>query len=62
MKLKEILNLAPNQDEYIVKHKKAKIMFNNPDDVPEVFENMEVSSIYGYDAEGYDGLQINLVD
>lgn len=37
-------------------------MIKNPDDVPEVFENMEVSSIYGYDAEGYDGLQINLVD
>lgn len=37
-------------------------MFNKPEDVPEVFENMEVSYIYGYDAEGYDGLQINLVD
>lgn len=62
MILKEILNLAPNQDEYTIKHKKATIMIKNPDDVPEVFEHMEVSSIYGYDAEGYDGLQINLVD
>lgn len=62
MKLKEILNLAPNQDEYIIKYKKSQTKFNNPDDVPEVFENMEVLYIYGYDAEGYDGLQINLVD
>lgn len=62
MKLKEILNLAANQDEYIVTHKKSLIKFAEPDDAPEPYLNMEVSSIYGYDAEGYDGLQINLVD
>ena len=61
MKVKDILNLAPNQDEYlIVTNKGARITITKPNDLPEEFENIEVSSIYGYDAEGYDGLEINL--
>lgn len=62
MKLKEILNLAPNQDEYLVIHKNARIIFREPDQAPEPYLDIKVSSIHGYDAEGYDGLQINLID
>ena len=62
MKLQEVLNLASCQDEYLILHRKAKIIIKNPDDIPEFLENKEVTGIYGYDAEGYDGLQITLAD
>ena len=60
MKLKELLVLAGFQDEYeiINKNTKEKNTYNGLDKIPESYSNMNVIRIYGYDADGYDGLQI----
>ena len=41
MKLKEILNIAPDQDEYIITHKKVKLSMDIVDTEAESLEDEE---------------------
>lgn len=60
MIVKELLDLANLQDEYEIINvmTKERNTYNDVDKIPESFNDMNVVRIYGYDAEGYDGLQI----
>ena len=62
MRLKEILTLADKQDEYLITFANSKSQFTikNPDNIPAEFEEREITGIYGYNADGYDGLQITI--
>ena len=60
--LKELLDLAPNQDEYVVHYDGGHIISLSYDDFANYpyLENREVTKLYGYNAEGYDGLEVYL--
>ena len=65
IKLKELLDLAPNQDEYLIHYDNTDIVSTNSDyfakQRPDL-EEREVKRVYGYNAEGYDGLEVLLND
>ena len=60
MIVKELLDLANMQDEYEIINAMTyeKNTYHDVNEIPERFNNMNVVRLYGYDAEGYDGLQI----
>lgn len=60
MILNELLHLASIQDEYHIVNVNTNEYntYKNVDSIPKKYDDMEVVRLYGYDAEGYDGLQI----
>jgi hypothetical protein len=62
MILKELLQLASIQDEYQIVNAITKEVnvYRDGAAIPKNYDNMKVVKLYGYNAEGYDGLEIFL--
>ena len=66
MKMLELVKiLNPDQDEIYIRFPNdndVTNIFHNIEEIPINYCNYEVTEIYGFDAEGYDGIEISLVE
>ena len=66
MKLHELIKVLDyNQDEITLVFRNdnnVKSTFKRLTDIPITYSNYNVIQVYGYDAEGYDGIEISLVE
>lgn len=66
MKFYELMKvLDHNQDEITLifpNDNNVNQTFHSINDIPIIYCNYEVTEIYGYDASGYDGIMISIVE
>ena len=65
MKFYELIKvLSYGQDEItlIFPNDNVKTTYKDLGDIPITYSNYEVTEIYGYDASGYDGIIISIVE
>ena len=66
MKLHELIKILNyDQDKIYIRFPNDNDVtnhFNSVDDIPITYCNYEVTEIYGFDCEGYDGIEISLVE
>ena len=66
MKMHELVKiLNPDQDKIFIRFPNDNDVTNkfyNIEEIPINYCNYEVTEIYGFDAEGYDGIEISIVE
>lgn len=66
MKFYELVNvLNPDQDEITLifpNDNNVKSTYNKIDDIPVTYCLYKVVDVYGYDASGYDGIMVSIVE
>ena len=66
MKLHELIKVISRDQEeivlYLLNDNYAKRIYKDIGCVPIIFANYEVVEVYGYDASGYDGIIITIVE
>jgi hypothetical protein len=66
MKLYELIKRIPyDQDEITIifsNDNNVKSTYNRLTDIPITYADYNVMTVYGYDANGYDGIMISIVE
>lgn len=66
MKLYELIKRIPyDQDEITIifpNDNNVKSTYNRLTDIPITYADYNVMNVYGYDANGYDGIMISIVE
>ena len=61
--LGELLDMASIQDEYVIRMNNGKnvVRIRDVDKIPPELNDYKVVKLYGYNAEGYDGLEVTII-